>query len=98
MPLSHFPNGIETPFISSNGSSVFNVLNYGADRAGLKDSTAALQATIDAAATATALDSTVPAYTWITELEGAIVYLPRGWYRIDSKLTLPDRVSLVGEG
>ena len=98
MPLTHFPHGLETPFVVTNGSSMFNVLNYNADRTGLTDSTAAIQAAIDDAATVTALDSGVPAYTWITELEGAIVYLPRGWYRIDSKLTLPDRVSLIGEG
>lgn len=78
-------------------SNVANVLNYGADKTGLTDSTAAIQAAIDAVGTATAIDASAPAYTWITELEGGTVYFPRGIYRIDSKLTLPDRVSLIGE-
>ena len=76
--------------------SVEHVQLHGADPTGLTDSTAAIQAAIDAAATATALDPSVPAYTWITELEGGVVFFAPGWYRIDSKLTLPDRVSLVG--
>jgi len=76
---------------------VGNVLRYGADPTGLSDSTSAIQDAIDAVAEATALNSGVPAYTWITEIEGGIVYFPRGWYRIDSSLTLGNRVSLVGE-
>jgi hypothetical protein len=80
-----------------NEQRMYNAVSYGADPTGLSDSTTAIQAAIDAAATATALDSGVPAYTWITEVEGGTVYFPRGWYRIDSTITLKNRVSLRGE-
>lgn len=70
---------------------------YGADPTGLTDSTAAIQAAIDAAGATTALSSSVPGYTWITGIDGGVVYFSRGWYRLDGKLTLNNHVSLRGE-
>lgn len=102
MPLTHLPNGLQTSQLITTGSPLYNATadTYfgGADPKGRTDSTSSIQAAIDAAEASTLLNSSVPGYTWITEVEGGIVFLPRGWYRIDSKITLPNSVALVGEG
>lgn len=64
----------------------FNVLDYGADPTGVADSAAAIQAAITAAAVA------------VGGSTGATVYFPTGTYAISVKITIPNRVSLVGNG
>lgn len=63
--------------------SFLNVLDYGATGDGVTDDTAAIQATIAAAAASTATRT---------------VFLPPGTYLLASNLTLPGKVSLVGCG
>jgi len=63
--------------------AVLNVLDYGADRTGIADSSSAIQDAIDA------LDQTG---------FGGIVFLPWGDYKCNTGLSLPNLVRLVGEG
>jgi len=64
----------------------FNVLDYGADPTGTTDSATAIQTAITAASVAVAGSI------------GATVYFPTGTYKISVKITIPNRVSLVGNG
>jgi hypothetical protein len=67
----------------------FNVLDYGADPTGAADSTAAIQAAIDAAETGINPDR----FT-----NGSSVYFPSGTYKITSTLTINQSgISLVGQ-
>ena len=75
--------------------SVFNSVAYGADPTGKTDSYYGIQSAIDAAEAAEPLDSSVPGYTWLTELEGNVVYVP-GYNQVSQKILQPDRVSLIG--
>ncbi len=67
-----------------SSSSVYDVTHtdYGADSTGTADSTAEIQAAIDAASAA----------------GGGIVYFPEGTYSINASLTLKSNVALVGVG
>lgn len=70
----------ELPIPDRDGAPIFNaVTDYGADNTGSTDTTAALQATIDAAAQA----------------GGGIVYLPEGLYRCDGRLEVTAHNTLI---
>lgn len=60
-----------------------NVIDFGADRTGVSDSTTAIQAAIDACASSTGPRT---------------VYVPGGNYLISSTITVASGVALVGEG
>ena len=62
-----------------------DVTTYGADKTGVADSTAAIQAAIDAASVDNAAGQA-----------GQAVYLPFGLYLISSTLDVPNRVRIVG--
>lgn len=64
-------------------NAALDVTNYGADSTGVDDSTAAIQAAIDAAGAA----------------DGNVVYLPAGTYKITDTLDIPyTNVVIVGNG
>jgi len=73
-------------FSMINGAMV-NVLDYGADPSGAADSTAAIQAAMDAA----------KAIAQATVAFGITVYIPAGTYVTSSTLTIPFYVNLLGE-
>ncbi|HSB15232.1 MAG TPA: glycosyl hydrolase family 28-related protein, partial [Bryobacteraceae bacterium] len=77
-----------TVLLRDKGGQVYNVKAYGAVGDYDTDDTAAIQAAIDAAATAPA------APAWANG--GAIVFFPTGTYRITAPLTLKGGVTLQG--
>ena len=64
-----------------DGASL-NVLDFGADKTGVADSTAAIQAAIDAAYTS----------------NNKTVYVPNGVYKLTDRITITQGVMVVGEG
>jgi len=83
------PGGARSNVLRHNGTAwyasndVFNVLDYGADRTGASNATAAIQSAIDDAEAA----------------KGGVVYLPAGNYRIDTGLSISDAsVHIKGAG
>lgn len=68
--------------ITSIGASAagWNVLDYGADKTGKSDNTAAFQKALDVASTA----------------KGGVVYVPAGHYMFTGHLTIPSSVTLRG--
>ena len=74
--------------LRDKGGQVYNVKAYGAVGDYSADDTAAIQAAIDAAATAPG------APAWATA--GGVVFFPAGTYRITSPLTLKSGVTLQG--
>ena len=67
--------------------AMVNVLDYGADPSGLTDSTAAIQAAMNAA----------KVIAQATVAYGITVYIPSGTYVTSSTLTIPFYVNLLGE-
>jgi len=67
--------------------TMVNILDYGADPSGLTDSTAAIQAAMNAA----------KAIAQATVAFGITVYIPVGTYVTSSTLTIPFYVNLLGE-
>ncbi len=93
MPNNPAPSGqhlLTAPFL--------NVKSFGALGDGVTDDTEAIKAVLAAAADGTELGPNAAGYTWITEQKGGTVYFPRGVYLISSRLIMPDRVSILGDG
>lgn len=76
--------------------AVFNALDYGADPTGVADSTAAIQAAINAAYALSLGNITVP-YDVIRK-GGSTVYLPAGAYKTTATVELKEGVTLQGAG
>ena len=76
------PTFIDTGEDTLVASAVVTEAPYNADRTGAKDATAAIQQALDA----------------VAALNGGVVYLPAGKYRLNGSLRLGYGVSLVGAG
>lgn len=75
-------NGSAFQTIARGSSHIFNVLDHGADPTGVNDSTASIQATIEAALTANGM-------TLINGFaRGGHIYIPGGTYKITSALSV----------
>jgi len=87
--------------IVDEGGEVFNVKAFGAAGDGVTDDTAAIQATINAAATVETLPTSDPNYPYRRRGRGGIVFFPPGEYAIRNPgLELPRQktLALVGCG
>lgn len=71
---------------------------YETDPNGVYDSQPGIQTAFNVAAHSERLDSSIAIYPWITSLTGNKVIGQQGAFRVDSTLTLPNRVSLFGQG
>ncbi|MHB0999087.1 MAG: glycosyl hydrolase family 28-related protein [Armatimonadota bacterium] len=69
-----------TLITSISASAEWNVMDYGADKTGKDDNTAAFQKALDAA----------------SEAKGGVVYVPAGHYKFTGHLTVPGSVTLRG--